>query len=196
VTKIIPMQSYPGHPLKALNRFATDADHLARRYEQIENLHIGALKRGELIDKARTIATLDEQDGRILAWCAAAMLRFDPPTNYENDDPATNLKRAVIAARIAILVGAFPNGAPSDPAIYVRVLVENVSAIELTLPALDAAIWHIVETMKFLPTLSEVMKVVKEQVTKWDRRIWAIRDIADESARMLAKIEALRRAKT
>ena len=63
---------------------------------------------------------------------------------------------AISAARSSAcargLVGAFPNGAPGDPEVYVGMLFEAVCAVEgLGLPALDAAVREIVATKKFFP---------------------------------------------
>jgi hypothetical protein len=202
VSNIVPINPYPGHPLRALNQFAEDADRFVRRYEALDDLprvireQAKALHDSDQIDKlfaeAKRTATLNEDEEAKLAWCEAALQRFDPQGNYEENDREGDLKRAVIADRIAVLLGAFPNANPSDPEVYVRNLIENVSSVALTLPALDAAIWEIVGTKKFVPAVSEVMEVVNEQCAKWEARFSAIWGLADESRRIVARLDGMR----
>lgn len=207
MTNIIPLKnSKPTHPLNSLKKFASDADHLVRRHAELDDLpdivcrKMAALKTSEQIGKlfarANTTATLNECDQATLAQCEAALQRFDPESAYEDDVKENNLKRSVIGERVAQLVGAFPNGAPCDPVIYVTMMVHNISLVdELIMPALDAAIWEIIGTKKFLPAVSEVLEIVNRQTKQWNERSWAIRDLADMSCRIVTRIEALRLAK-
>jgi hypothetical protein len=203
VSEVIPLKnSKPAHPLHSLKKFADDADRIVKRYDELEKLpsivrkKMDALKNAELIDKlfadAKKAATLNEHDEAMLAQCEAALQMFDPESSYEDNDCEGNLKRSVIGERVAQLVGGFPNGAPSDPVVYVTMLIENVRTVDdLTMPALDAAIWQIIGTMKFLPAVSEVLEIVRAQQAKWDERLGAISSIADTSRRVVARIEAL-----
>jgi hypothetical protein len=203
VTKIVPMQPYPGYPLRSLKQFAADADRMVRRYNQLSNLpdvacqKIEAMKNDERIDDlneliatAKKAATLSKHDEATLAQCEAALERLDPASNYE-DNGQGSLKRGVIGERIAVLVGAFPNAAPSDPAVFVRMLIESICSVDLSLPALDAAIWQIVGTKKFIPAVSEVLEVVTKQQGDWSTRVCAIQCIAETSSWALAEIEEL-----
>ncbi len=157
---------------------------------------LAATTNRELIDKriaeAKKTATLDQHDQTMLAQCEAALQEFDAAEFYEDDFKENNLKRSVIGERIAMLVGGFPNGAPSDPMVYVRMLVKSVCTVDdLIMPALDAAIWEIIGTKKFLPAVSEVLEIVNGQTAPWNARSWAIRDLADTSRRVVAWIEEL-----
>jgi hypothetical protein len=190
MSNIVPMQPCPGHPLRSLKRFAADADRIVRRYNELDNLgtEVFAERVDDLIT-AKAAATLNEHDEALLAQCEAARQRFEPDSNYDDDD---GLKRGVIGERIAVLVGAFPNAAPGDPAVFVRMLIENVSSVDhLTMSALDAAIWEIVGTMKFIPAISEVMQIVNKQQAVWFDRFLAIQDIAETSRWIVEQIEAL-----
>jgi hypothetical protein len=198
VTKIVPIQPYPGHPLRSLNRFAADADRIVRRYNELNDLpdiacqKIEAMKNGERIDEliadARQAASLNECDEALLAECQAALQRFEPEGNYDDN----RLKRGVIGERLAMLVGAFPGGSPSDPVVFVTTLVESVCAIDyLTLTALDAAIWQIIGTMKFIPAVSEVLKIVNKQRADWSKRFCAIDGIDEASHWAMEEIEEL-----
>jgi hypothetical protein len=202
VTKIVPIQPYPGHPLRSLNRFAADADRIVRRYNELNDLpdfvlqKIEAMKNGEqmdatsLIADAKKAATLSKHDEALLARCQTALQLFEPEGNYDDDD--NRLKRGVIGERIAVLVGAFPGGSPCDPLVFVTTLVESVCAIDyLTVTALDAAIWRIVGTMKFIPAVSEVLEIVNKQQADWMKRFCSIHGIAESSHWAMGEVEAL-----
>ncbi|MET4016056.1 hypothetical protein [Bradyrhizobium sp. S3.2.12] len=191
-SNIVPMQPYPGHPLRSLKQLAAKADQLVRRYNEVNDLGTEAFtERVNDLTAAKAAATLNETDDALLAQCESALQRFDPASNYE-DDGQGNLKRSVIGQRVAMLVGAFPNAAPGDPAVFVRMLIEALSSVEyLSLPALDTAIWRIVETKKFIPAISEVLDIVHKQRSDWGKRFLAIREIAEASSWALTEIEAL-----
>jgi hypothetical protein len=203
MSNIVAIQLYSGHPLRSLKQFAAKADQIVWRYKQLDNLldtlgeKIAATKDREQIDQmiadAKRIVVLDNHDKTLLAWCDAAVDRFDPDDSYEiDDDKQYHLKPSVIAARIAVLVGAFPAGAPADPAVFLKVMIEHVCSDErLTLVSLDAAIWEAVGTLKFMPAVSEFMVILKRQDGQWNRRFVAINGIAEASCWTLAEIEAL-----
>jgi hypothetical protein len=207
MSKIVPIHQPQIGRLRALYKLAADADRVVSRYDELENLlpivrkKMGALKNGELIDKlladAKRAATLSKYDVEALERCNDALELLDASENYEDGDPECDLRRNVVSARLAILIGAFPNsGSVGDPEIYTRVMVEHVFTVEgLTLIALDSACHEIVATHKFLPTTSELLKVLNGQATKWDRRLWAISSLANTSHRIVARIVALRLAK-
>lgn len=206
MSNIVPMQPYPGHPLRALKQFAAKADRIVWRYDALENLLADVRKKMEAttnreeIDKlfadAKRTAVLDDYDKTLLAWCEAAVERFDPEDNYEpDDDKQHHLKPSVVAARIAVLVGAFPAGAPSDPAVYLKVMMEHVCSVEaLSLVALDAAIWEAVGILKFIPSVSELMVIVEQQKERWHKRLLAVESFAELSHWTLVDIEELRKA--
>lgn len=203
MSNIVPLQPYPGHPLRSLKQFAAKADSIVWRYDRLDNLpdilreKIEATTNREQIDQliadAKRTAVLDNHDKTLLAWCEAALERFDPEDNYEiDDDKQYHLKPSVVAARIAVLVGGFPAGAPSDPAVYLKVMMEHVCSVEaLSLVALDAAIWEAVGTLKFIPSVAELMVIVKRQKAQWNKRFEAIQNIAESSCWTLAEIDAL-----
>jgi hypothetical protein len=199
MSKVVAMPN-PGYPLRALKQFATDADQIVRRYRELDDLDTKTYLKIEaatnreqiakLIDAAKKTATLNERDQATLAQCEAALQRFDPDSNYD-DDGKGNLKRSVIGERIALLVGAFPNSAPCDPPVFVRALIEAVSSVDVSLLALDSAVWEIIETKKFIPAISEVLEIVKKQHEKWGERVCTIEELAHASSWELKHIEKL-----
>ena len=206
MNKIVPLKknANPARPLHSLKQISADADVLVSRYTEICDLYDRVRKKIEamphtsaqldqLFARAKITATLSERDEILLRRCTPALRVFDAAEYYEDDNLEGRLRRSVIGERVAMLVGAFPNGATSDPSVYVRMMIEGVSAIdELILPALDAAVFEIVATQKFLPTISEVLQVVNAQRLPWNEKSWAIRALADESIRVLGWLEELR----
>lgn len=201
IAQMLP-QPHPIQPLRSLKQLAAKADQIALRYDEIDKL----LALGEkleattdrdqidqLIADARTTATLNERDQTLLAWCEAAVQRADPDDAYEiDDDEKWFLKPSAVAPRVAVLVGGFPNGSPPDPAVYLRVLMEHVcNDSSLSLIELDAAIWEATATMKFIPSVSELMVIVKRQDKQWHRRLLAVHSIAEASCWTLEEIDKL-----
>jgi hypothetical protein len=202
MSNIVPLQPHPIHPLRSLKQLAAKADYIALRYEQIDKLlaieeKIEATTDRKLIDKliadAKRTAVLDDRDKTLLAWCEAAVQRFDPDDAYEiDDDEKYVLKPSVVAPRVAVVVGGFPSGSPPDPAVYLKVMMEHVCSDEaLCLITLDAAIWEATGTLKFIPAVSELMVIVKRQNQQWHRRLLAVHSIAEASCWTLTEIEKL-----
>jgi hypothetical protein len=203
MSNVVPLQPHPIHPLRSLKQLAVKADHIALRYDQIDRLlddvgkKLEATTNRELIDQliaaANRTAVLDDHDKTLLAWCEAAVQRFDPDDAYEiDDDEKYILKPSVVVPRVAVLVGGFPSGSPPDPTVYLKVMMEHVCSVKaLSLIALDAAIWEAVGTLKFIPSVSELMVIVKRQKAQWRKRLMAIHNIAEAAQWTLAEIEAL-----
>ena len=74
--------------------------------------------------------------------------------------PAT---KADIAARIAVLVALFPNAAKKiDLTLFVQQLAEAIGDEEPSIGMLDCTIRKVRTTCKFLPTIFEVLEVMRE----------------------------------
>jgi hypothetical protein len=196
MSKIVPIRPPQLARLKALNDLADAADFLARRYEELENLTDILREDGARLDKlaaAKQTATLDKTDQEALEQCTHALALLDADENYQDDDPECPLRRNIVSGRLAILIGAFPNsGSVGDPETYALMMVDHAFTVAgLTLVALDAACHEIIATLKFLPTTSELLKILKEQASRWERRCWAVADLANTSRRIVARIEAI-----
>jgi hypothetical protein len=82
--------------------------------------------------------------------------------HYERDalyEPPDHqiVSRRFVASRIAMLLGAYPAGTPSDPDIYTRRLVEELIAVEPTATQVEAATRAWIRTSKFLPAPCELL---------------------------------------
>jgi hypothetical protein len=119
--------------------------------------------------------------------------RFDPEGAYDDDGTIT---KATASIHVSMLVGSFPNANPSDPEVYVKMLIEEVMAFEcLTVTYLELAFRSIRRSAKFLPTISEVLEELKKQEDLWDKRTWDIAraDITAKNLREKLDAEKLRR---
>ena len=148
-SNVVPLKNTKLRPLRALKKFADDADMLVACHDELTSLFretdeaIEKLRSGHPVagfDRVRKLATLSAHDEERIARCKEALQTFDPESAYEENDREDGLRRSVIGERVAMLVGAFPNGAPSDPVVYVTTLVESICTGEaLCLPALESA---------------------------------------------------------
>lgn len=198
-SEIVPVKQ--SSLFRSLDQLVKDLDHITERQAGLQDLRRAvrqrkaALENGELVSVTidSKQAALSQYDKTILARCDGLFALLDPPENYEDDDREGDLRREVVSVRLASLIGAFPNGAPGDPEVYVRLLLEHVSAVEgLNLLALDTACRKIVATQKFLPTVSEVFEVLGEQQERWNDRLWSISNIEETSTFAMQEIEALK----
>jgi hypothetical protein len=202
MSKIVPIPNQrPARLLQTLHRLEADADYIVARGERLGEIETvarqqkAAIERGEWISELLNVKPVwDEHDEATLARCIDTLARLDPPESYEDDDPDEGvLRREIVGERLAMLIGAYPNGAPSDPDAYVAMLLEEVAAIDgLMLPALDAACRDLRRTQKFLPAISEVVDVLKQHRTTWIERLCAIREIKRTFREAAEAVEALR----
>jgi hypothetical protein len=202
MSNIVPLQPYPGHPLRALKKFAAKADGIVRHYDELDKpaddirQKMEATTDREQIDRlfadANRAAVLDKHEQATLEWCVAAVPRFDPDENYEiDDDGQYYLKPNVVGARVAVLVGSFPSTPSVDPSVFLKALIESVCSFHVSLVAVDNAIWEAVGTLKFIPATSEFLPIVKRQQAKWSKRFEAITELAESSRCVVAELEEL-----
>jgi hypothetical protein len=85
--------------------------------------------------------------------------------NYEID---RQIRRQVVGDKVGFLIGSFPNAGPHNPEIYVAMLIEEIVAANPSVSALEATCRQIRRTATFVPTLAEVLKILREQETFWD----------------------------
>ena len=108
MSNIVPIR--PTSLFRALKTLADDADLIAARYDELDELpgivreKMQALKNSEQIAKlfadARRTATFCKHDEALVARCNEALELLDPAENYEdNDRDDGNLRRGVIKVR-------------------------------------------------------------------------------------------------
>jgi hypothetical protein len=101
----------------------------------------------------------DEIENAVAAF-AEGHSHYERDALYEAPDRRI-LSSKFVASRIALLLGAYPAGTPSDPDVYTRRLVEEVIAVEPTATQVEAATRVWIRTSKFLPAPSELLGAVR-----------------------------------
>jgi hypothetical protein len=93
---------------------------------------------------------------------------------------------AHINRRLALLAGSYPNGAPSDPNVYLAMMAGQIhDEVGPCILAVESACRKLARTSKFLPTIAEVMPVFKRHTERWWQRlrlldVERIKQIGDE----------------
>lgn len=112
---------------------------------------------------------------------------------------------AEISQRLALVIGSNPAAGKGDAAIYGRMLAERVGAQEPTVGALEAACLRIMDTQTFLPSIAEVLTVLKAeeaQQSRWSASLSRLSEarqglldaIAAEEQRMVERRASVKRA--
>jgi len=92
---------------------------------------------------------------------------------YENN--YGTISRRVVSESVGLLLGAFPNSNPADGKVFTRMLIEEIIVANPNACVLESACRHIRRTMKFVPTIAEVLSVLKKETTRWVER-WETTD--------------------
>lgn len=90
------------------------------------------------------------------------------PDSWYNDDAGPVYSE--VARMITVLMGSFPTSKIPEPEIFVRVLLDDVMALEPSFVELESTCRHLRQTQKFMPSISEVVGTLKEQQNLWCRR--------------------------
>jgi hypothetical protein len=91
---------------------------------------------------------------------------------------------------IRMLLASFPNANPGNAEAYLGAMVEEVLAAFPSVPALESACSHIRKTVKFPPTIAEVIEAVDEQNDLWSDRFMAIADCATRAESLRRELKA------
>jgi len=182
---------------KMLNRLAADADELVEMNQEAWTIQRGVMPSASLIalDKAASwLRDFDEYGRELTARCRAMRDDLDPEDFYD-DGGDGDLKREVIADRLALFVGSFPGGVPNgDPEAYCAMMLEHITAIdELRFVALDDACREVAERPKdFAPGPGQLIAAIREKQKLWEERLSAADVIEGRAKYIAAQIERLR----
>jgi hypothetical protein len=196
----VPAKRGSTNKWKLLDDLVSDADWLVERYDALAEQEQELLRHAKMIERHEmpdimTDPALDADEIETLEKCRRAIVLLDPDDNYDDEG---NFKKSIIAKRLTAMIGAYPSGAPATPEVYIKMLLEHVAAIdELNYLMLESACREIERNQKFLPAVSEVLKIITEQQEVWEKRQAAIgaierraRDVAGVLAKVRPKIEA------
>jgi hypothetical protein len=127
-----------------------DARHLFERWHGVER----AFKR---FDKAR------EYFERDALYETAKQAR----PNLIGCHTHRQIARRVASEQVGLLVGSFPNVSAHSPQIYVRLLIEETIAANPCACALEDACRQIRRTLRFAPTVAELLDVLRQKMAWW-----------------------------
>jgi hypothetical protein len=143
---------------EAASEPASDAKSWSWRDRPEERLR----RRAALVRAAQVLLVrfpADELAATVAAF-AEGHSHYERDAVYEPPDRQI-VARKFVASRIALLLGAYPAGSPSDPDVYTRRLVEELIAVEPTATQVEAATRVWIRTSKFLPAPSELLGAVR-----------------------------------
>jgi hypothetical protein len=99
-----------------------------------------------------------------------------------------------VSEQVSMLIGSFPNANPSSPEMYARILIEEIVAANPSASGLEATCRQIRRTATWLPTVAELLKVLREQMEFWADRLGTTTDDVEywceEAAKKIAAFEA------
>jgi hypothetical protein len=93
-----------------------------------------------------------------------------------------------IRQQLAFLLGAFPASTAPDPQVYSRVMIAEVSAAQPSLHALDTACRNLRRSLRWPPSIGEVLSSLEEAEAKWSRRYSAVQALSKRHAEAVAKL--------
>jgi hypothetical protein len=125
-----------------------------------------------------------EQSIKILRTTYATALKkfwhewqfYDRVELYETSDK-TQIKHRVVEDQVGVLLAGFANANPGAPIVVATMLVDEVYCAAPRPCELESACRQIRRTMKFVPTVCEMLEALREQKEKWDERCEVFEDI-------------------
>ena len=91
--------------------------------------------------------------------------------NLLNVSTHSQITRRVVSVQVGLLIGSFPNATPNSPEVYTRMLIEEVVAANPSASALEATCRQIRRTMRFAPTIAELLGVLRQQQETWSEHL-------------------------
>jgi hypothetical protein len=102
-----------------------------------------------------------------------------------------------VARMIAVLMGSFPTSKIPEPEIFVRVLMDDVMALDPSFVEMESTCRELRKTKKFMPSVSEVIEELEEQKELWGRRsdvVWYLEEWYDDLRPAIAKAKVAEEA--
>jgi hypothetical protein len=200
MSNVVPVKSGAPTPQKlpypSFDHFVADAVELGERYAYLWDMlkrarkgaasdHAGALK---LLDRiGRNFETSAGRFQEMAERCARYVELFCGGEDA-SDDPIRY--RQEVAKQVALLIGAYPNGNPADPEIFVRMLIDDIVAAGPTFVVLQAACHKVRRSSRFLPTIAELLEAIEEAEDEWTPRFCAIHVGIDQVRENAEKLRA------
>ena len=97
-----------------------------------------------------------------------------------------------IQEQLTLLLGAFPSSNAPDPMVYSRMMLHEVAAAQPSMIALTMACTKLRRTLQWPPSVSEVLKTIREQEACWRYRLRCVSAMANDHAEALSKLSERR----
>jgi hypothetical protein len=94
------------------------------------------------------------------------------PDHWMDDDG--NVQCSSVSVVLANLMGSFPTSNIPNPKVFTRLLLEDVMDLKPFFPELESACRKLRTSMKFMPSISEVVEAIKAEQKAWSRRYDAV----------------------
>jgi DNA-binding protein H-NS len=177
----VPAIPKPPNRWKQFRRLMNDLDEIRETFDGLGELMVDMRNRkpGEPPTDLQYAQLLD-CDKQKIARCRLWLNEIDCADCYEEgdeDDEQPILRKKIISKRLALMLGAVHIGGPQTPEAFLKMLLEHVYDAEVSYLALESGCRQIEQTQKYVPTISEVLKVLKAHEEQWDKRKWALREI-------------------
>jgi hypothetical protein len=177
---------------KVLDELIEEADRIVEYFgellEQLRDLH--RFERGQ--SAADEIPDMSEPDAEIggVQECKSAIAVLDPQDAFDDDGC---IKKAIVSKRLATMIGAYPAGAPANPEVYSRMLLEHIASDnEIGCIVLECSCREVERKHKFIPSISEVLEIIEEQKDIWEIRRNAINQIERRAQNVIETIAKLK----
>jgi hypothetical protein len=112
------------------------------------------------------------------------------PNDWVDDNGKA--RKAEVGKMLAVFVGSFPQSVP-NPTVFNKSLLDDVMACKPNVfAALECTCRKIRTTVKFTPSISEIVIELKTQVRAWNARIKALGEVEsdyDSLAELVAEVE-------
>jgi hypothetical protein len=111
---------------------------------------------------------------------------------YDDDE---QLSRSVIAEQVGVLLGSYPNAVPHDAEAYVLMMIEEIAMAEPGAIELEMACRRLRRTLKFPPTIPEMLEAIEKANDACSPLFWQCRIFAKgEEAVILERRKTLEAA--
>lgn len=173
--------------LRPFNAFVRKCDEALESYNELGKLLRNLAPVDELRHSWEIEAERDDYKQQV-GECRDGLAIFDPEHRY-ND--VHDLDVDFIADRLGIMVATIPNVNPHAPEGFPPLLVANVQAFDgLDALVLESACREIEQTIKFTPTVPELLVALKKHAALWTQRRRAINGLEDRCDRVIAALIA------
>ncbi len=114
------------------------------------------------------------KDGRLLKrWEACC------PKGWWPEDCDASPARSEVAKMIMFLMGSFPTEKIPQPKVFVKVLLDDIMALNPDFVEMESTCRELRKTKKFMPSISEVVEELEKQKKLWSNRYDVVENLED-----------------